>query len=273
MSGPYSNDPCKNQQHPGATAAQILVVESPADLPEGYTFDAVVDGKTYAVRVPAGGVVTGQKFSAPVPGATTTYATLCGTSIDHGVCSYAGGQSALSDLDAVTFTNEGPIGAWRDSLSDCCILGPCHGLLWNALLCPQIALAQVMNRMSLTWRADPGPPRETNRTPSVILSVVLLFTGALSLLMLVHPGLTIQSPDDVSAVTLKYLVLSSFALFTVAVLTKTRAAVRTVHGIQEDVCVGCEDCCCAAFCTCCVVAQMGRHVVDYRENEYLCCPR
>ncbi|EJK45972.1 hypothetical protein THAOC_35384 [Thalassiosira oceanica] len=50
----------------GAPTVEIL---APSDLPEGYVFDAVANGKTITVTVPEGGVRRDETFSAPfVPG-------------------------------------------------------------------------------------------------------------------------------------------------------------------------------------------------------------
>ncbi|EJK54677.1 hypothetical protein THAOC_25675, partial [Thalassiosira oceanica] len=43
----------------------MVEVVAPSDLPEGYVFDAVENGKSFSVTVPAGGVSRGQTFSAP----------------------------------------------------------------------------------------------------------------------------------------------------------------------------------------------------------------
>ena len=80
----------------------MVEVSAPSDLPEGYVFDAVANGQTFSVTVPAGGVSRGQTFSAPfVPG--------------------GGGLSA--GISAV------PEGRWKDGLCDCCVFGCCHPAL------------------------------------------------------------------------------------------------------------------------------------------------
>ena len=82
----------------------MIEVTVPSDLPEGYVFDAVADGQTFSVTVPAGGVRRGQIFRAPV--------------VSGGV-----GISA----SAV------PRGRWKDGLCDCCKLGCCHPTLCLAM--------------------------------------------------------------------------------------------------------------------------------------------
>ena len=87
----------------GVLAVEAAVeVTAPSDLPEGFVFDAVANGQTFSVTVPAGGVSRGQTFSAPfVPG--------------------GGGLSA--GISAV------PEGRWKDGLCDCCVFGCCHPAL------------------------------------------------------------------------------------------------------------------------------------------------
>mmetsp|Transcript_2893 Transcript_2893/g.5780 ORF Transcript_2893/g.5780 Transcript_2893/m.5780 type:complete len:105 (+) Transcript_2893:148-462(+) len=81
----------------------MVEVSAPSDLPGGYVFDAVANGQTFSVTVPAGGVSRGQTFSAPfVPG--------------------GGGVSASV-----------PEGRWKDDLCDCCRFGSCHPALWMGM--------------------------------------------------------------------------------------------------------------------------------------------
>ncbi|EJK60775.1 hypothetical protein THAOC_18817 [Thalassiosira oceanica] len=83
---------------------QMVQVSAPSVLPGGYVFDAVANGQTFAVTVPAGGVSRGQTFSAPFePG--------------------GGGLPA----PAV------PKERWKDGLFDCCTFGFCHTTLWMAI--------------------------------------------------------------------------------------------------------------------------------------------
>ncbi|EJK66942.1 hypothetical protein THAOC_12085 [Thalassiosira oceanica] len=82
----------------------MVEVSAPSDLPGGYVFDAVANGQTFSVTVPAGGVSRGQTFSAPlVPGGR--------------------GVSA----SAV------PEGRWKDGLCGCCMFGCCHPALWMGI--------------------------------------------------------------------------------------------------------------------------------------------
>ena len=45
-----------------ATMVFALKVVAPATLEEGYSFDATIDGRTFRVKVPEGGVQAGEEF-------------------------------------------------------------------------------------------------------------------------------------------------------------------------------------------------------------------
>jgi len=121
----------------------MVEVSAPSDLPGGYVFDAVANGQTFSVTVPAGGVSRGQTFSAPfVPG--------------------GGGVSASV-----------PEGRWKDDLCDCCMFGCCHPALWMGICCRLALLGQVQNRLRLNWlgeRANPG-----DQSPFKVLLGISIF--------------------------------------------------------------------------------------------------
>eukprot|EP00550_Attheya_septentrionalis_P000707 CAMPEP_0198289348 /NCGR_PEP_ID=MMETSP1449-20131203/7558_1 /TAXON_ID=420275 /ORGANISM="Attheya septentrionalis, Strain CCMP2084" /LENGTH=105 /DNA_ID=CAMNT_0043987657 /DNA_START=152 /DNA_END=466 /DNA_ORIENTATION=- len=50
-----------------ATENDLVEVISPAALPEGYTFDVIVNHKPFTITVPTGGVEEGQIFSLSLP--------------------------------------------------------------------------------------------------------------------------------------------------------------------------------------------------------------
>lgn len=92
-------------------------VLAPADLPEGYTFEACVNGdpdRTFTAEVPEGGVKEGQTFLAALPE------------------NYPGER-----LDI-------PTGHWKDGLFGCCNYGVCSASLWCAICCPQSKLWSVL---------------------------------------------------------------------------------------------------------------------------------
>jgi hypothetical protein len=101
----------------------------------------------FIVKKPEGGVQEGQVFLTPLP---------------------------------ETFDNpriDAPTGKWKDGLLNCCSLGFLHSSFWCALCCTQIAMAQVMARMQLTWLGEPGSLISTKSTYKVraILYTILGF--------------------------------------------------------------------------------------------------
>mmetsp|Transcript_30733 Transcript_30733/g.70326 ORF Transcript_30733/g.70326 Transcript_30733/m.70326 type:complete len:246 (-) Transcript_30733:99-836(-) len=237
--------------------SQTLVIEAPTDLPEGYTFDAVVDSKTYAILVPDGGLRKGQSITIPYP-----------------MPGVVGSPLSVSLTRSLTIVNDGPVGYWRDGLFACCGLGISHGLMWNSLLFPQIVLAQVMSRMNLGWRGIPGSTRETSRTFPIILTIMSLFYILEAILFLICPDLVVNIHAHgllVFAGLLKYALLVYFLIFSLSIMIKARSLLRESYGIPEMSCIGCEDMCCSIFCTCCTVSQMSRHIINYDESEYRCC--
>ena len=74
----------------------MMEVIAPADLQEGYQFEAEIGGQSFTVAVPLGGVEMGQKFLVPF------------------------------HAQGVRPTTNVPVGAWKDSILDCCSYGPCH---------------------------------------------------------------------------------------------------------------------------------------------------
>ena len=83
----------------------MVDVVSPANLPEGYTFEAEIDGNRFMATVPAGGVRKGQTFS----------------------CYMRGIDKVDSDI---------PVGRWRDDLFSFRKHGMSHPMFLNSFFCP-----------------------------------------------------------------------------------------------------------------------------------------
>jgi hypothetical protein len=124
-----------------------------------------------------------------------------------------------------------PRGAWRDSLCDCCILGPCHPSLWCACCCPQLLMAQVLTRMNMSWLAVKNSP-ETPRTFRNVIGVVILYWVASSILAPDEPEVIVSgdalNPDievipqhiNPTQYLLYKIVNWAFALYTLIVMMK-----------------------------------------------------
>jgi len=127
-------------------------------------------------------------------------------------------------------------------------------------------MAQVMTRLNLTWLGEPGPGKATKNTYHVILTLVISY-------IIYSLALEIAAPASDSPLYefLKELGNIIFTAYAVYALMKTRYFVRTKYSIPESRCIGCEDFCCAFFCSCCTVAQMARHTGEYEKYPAALC--
>lgn len=240
-------------------------VTAPADLQAGYVLSVNVGGSVRSVTVPEGGVKEGQVFQAePAEG---------------------GGHFV-------------PTGNWRDGLCDCCKFGCCHPLLCMGWCFEPILAGQVMTRMSRSWTGGPGARPSVSNTCGVVTGIFVVVSLAQSILQVVMdnghclgghveydfaanpPTEYIACPDgttepmtaqDSAMNTAIGIVAGLFGLYMLIAICRTRAAMRAKYNIAPGGCGGCEDCCCAAFCSCCTLQQMARHTHDYATHEVACC--
>jgi Cys-rich protein (TIGR01571 family) len=175
-----------------------------------------------------------------------------------------------------------PVGAWRDGLCDCCILGPCHpSVCLSVWWFPNIALGQVMTRMGLSWSGDPAGNRPVGLSPfmiMVILTIIFIVVSidvnaALSSRPTANLG---ERPPPMPGwvpflILFRWLVGIGIGLYALDVRIRTRAYIRNKYAIPEMYCTGCDDCCMSFWCSCCTTAQMLRHTADYDANNASCC--
>lgn len=126
-----------------------LKVIAPASLDEGYSFDATVDGRTFRVKVPEGGVVAGQEFAV------------------HD------SQEIIAATNETSDQNDAPRGHWRKNIFSC-IDTLFTETFWIAFLCPVIQTAQLQTRFNLNWRSAQDAPPETVRRTFVASMIVFL---------------------------------------------------------------------------------------------------
>lgn len=230
--------------YPDAMSPPVKVhVLAPADLPEGYTFEASVNGdpeRTFTAEVPPGGVTEGQTFLAALPE------------------NYTGERLNI------------PTGHWKDGLFDCCQYGVCSASLWCAICCPQLLMGQIMQRMMLTWLGEPGPIISTKNSFKVVLTIVVAyFVYSLALEFAAMPYSFETLPAYIPILkTVGSVLFSVWALYA---LCRTRENIRARYSIPEQSCYGCEDLCCSFWCTCCTVAQVARHTGEYETYPATCC--
>jgi len=232
----------------------MMRVQAPTDLPPGYRLQVAdkYEQKFY-ITVPNLGVKQGDVFIVPTP-----------DGYQHDELIYA------------------PKGQWRDGICDCCTHGPCHPSVACAMYCTPILMGQVMERTRLTFF---GNLLRKKFNPSAF-KVVLILTATYAALNTIFSCYMAYKTDVEEAgnggyqVTINYgpipiiaknILGVAFGLFCLIALMNTRRNVRGQYAIPEERCYGCEDLCCAFFCTCCTVAQVARQTGDYAKNPAKCC--
>jgi len=220
--------------------AKVMVeVIAPATLKAGYTFDAQYEGVTFPVVVPEGGVVQGQKLIVPFD-------------------------------PKVSYESTTATGAWKDGLCDCARYGIFHPTFINALCCPLILLGQVMTRLKLDWLARPASDEDFKKTFKITVGIFIVYTlfG-----MFFSPSIDVSTEVDDDRIiaendnSVYNFVNFIYGVFLVVVMTVVRKMVREKYQIPEQRCIGCEDFCCAFWCSCCTVSQLARQTADYDVNE------
>lgn len=145
-------------------------------------------------------------------------------------------------------------------------------------------MAQVMTRMRLNWHGEPGSVAEVAKT---FRNVIILFVSYLILSNLCYNLYLAETPNyadypsiyenpDVTTMGQVYYHLQkaiemAYAIYLLIATCRTRQVVRNHYDIPEENCKGCEDCCCAFWCSCCTVTQMMRHTADYEQYPAACC--
>jgi len=237
--GAFNDDPCKD------IPVKVHII-APSTLPEGYVFEAEVGApgakKTISVEVPAGGVLEGQIFLVPLPD------------------DFAVGEPRVNI----------PTGQWKDGTFDCLKAGVFHPSLWCAICFTQVAMAQVMQRLRLSWLGEPAHDEATKSTFKVVLTLVICYTVfTIALEMAEASSGYYQTPTWIP--TLRFIAGILFTIYSIYSLMKTRENVRSKYSIQEERCKGMEDLCCSMWCSCCVVSQMARHTGEYETYKGRFC--
>jgi len=133
-------------------------------------------------------------------------------------------------------------------------------------------MAQVISRAQLTWLGEPGPLFSTRKAFTVVCVLVgayFFYSCALSLASMPYTPST--TPPLLTI--LKFLGIFLFTAYSVFSLCRTRETIRARYRIPETVCVGCEDLCCAVWCSCCTTAQLLRHTGEYETHPGACCTK
>jgi len=240
--------PAPDQVLRTAVATPMVEVVAPANLREGYEFDAQIGGQAFKVTVPPGGIEQGQKFSVPYGGNIVS-----------------------------TRTMNVPVGAWKDSIFNCFEYGPCHNHLCLSCWCVPIATGQAISRLKLNWKGKPGTIEETTGVFESILYPTIAFWLVYFMIKIgigdgdVNPANA--SDFVVLLVFIRTCLLYTYLAFCVYIVWNVRAHVRKKYAIPEhEACpTGCEDFGVALCCTHLAIAQILRHTADYDTYNSTCC--
>eukprot|EP00539_Tryblionella_compressa_P003126 CAMPEP_0178747548 /NCGR_PEP_ID=MMETSP0744-20121128/8379_1 /TAXON_ID=913974 /ORGANISM="Nitzschia punctata, Strain CCMP561" /LENGTH=436 /DNA_ID=CAMNT_0020400789 /DNA_START=45 /DNA_END=1355 /DNA_ORIENTATION=+ len=281
----------------------MVQVEAPATLSEGYVFWATLRDKTsFPVRVPTGGVESGQTLQVPL---------LTQDEI-------SGSDSNSDSVSSPLLFERKQKGQWKDGLFSCFRLGLFHPHLCNAWLCPQVLLGQILVRMKMTWlvhqlynnnnnnsttsssttTVDAGSKTNhhdsqatNNQIPKS--SVQSSFRKLMILVVLITMYDFIMAPPlfelevdkesgEIGIVyhssnfpmwhkALNVLLSLPMTIWGIMVVVRLRAAIRAKYGIPTGRLGRCEDFLCVCCCNCCVMGQMARQTADYEGEEPASC--
>mmetsp|Transcript_27253 Transcript_27253/g.74583 ORF Transcript_27253/g.74583 Transcript_27253/m.74583 type:complete len:615 (-) Transcript_27253:1571-3415(-) len=225
------------------TEKPIVDVVAPADLPGGYKFEAELNGKRFIATVPAGGVQKGKTFYCYME------------------------ETVLADI---------PMGKWRDQPTDLIKYGMKHPMFLNSMLCPLLALSQVMERVGLDITGEKASRDIAHRgfwSPrGMALSMLSVWAG-LNITILfgfelkLHSYLALSVGDIISIILVNVAMLA----FTIYATIKTRNAVMRRYQIPAGRLGSIVETILSAIFFPVVIAQMGRHTAFYDVHEGVCC--
>lgn len=175
-------------------------------------------------------------------------------------------------------------GQWKDGLCSCFRQGIFHPHVWNAWLCPQILLGQILTRMKMTWLVansatqDKSSFRSTFRKIMFIVILLSLYDA------FVTPPLIEFTVDentgDLSFHQNEYpfwhqvfyvLISLPMTIYGLIIVVKLRSTIRSKYGIPTGRLGRIEDLCCVFCCNCCILSQMARQTADYDDEPASCC--
>jgi Cys-rich protein (TIGR01571 family) len=229
---------------PTDEGAPMVDVVAPANLSGGFRFEAEINDRRFLATVPQGGVRKGETFSC-----------------------------YMKDLENTD--TEIPIGRWRDGLFDCFKHGVFHPLLCNTIVCPLIALSQIMTRMGFDFLGRPAHdiPKKGIWSTRGMINTILSFWVFLNGVVLVGMNVKRSNGFDVSSADLTALVIVNLVMLCYLVYTTmaTRLSLRARYIIRESRFYDMEDGLSAACCLPCTISQMGRHTASYEDHDGVCC--
>lgn len=132
-----------------------------------------------------------------------------------------------------------------------------------------------MTRSQLDWLGNPRSSKyETNHT---CMATAVLYVSWIALnafiIYLVNDNWRRGQFPEISHLTTIAVLNVAFILYTIYTVASTRSRLRAQYKIEQQVCYGCEDVCCAMWCTTCTIAQMGRHTGNFDTYRGVCCSK
>jgi Cys-rich protein (TIGR01571 family) len=172
-------------------------------------------------------------------------------------------------------------GKWKDGLFSCFRFGLFHPHVWVAWICPQLLMGQILQRMNMSWLADPSitkSPIQSLMRKILILLLMLSVYDALMAPPLVEVTINKQG-DVVLHQTVQHrghqmfcmLMSLPMTVYGFWIVVKLRAAIRARYGIPTGKLGRLEDCCYVFCCNCCVMSQLARQTADYEDEPADCC--
>jgi len=235
---------------------KVCRVVSPATLAGGSTFEAEVDGKTFSVTVPEGGIGEGDDFIVPYPkddAVDPTSIPIAVAAVAEPILVNSMTNNNTNNSVATAFVV--PTGRWRYELCDCCSACCCPCLMgW---CCYPILMAQVMERMKFNFF---GCPNETGNQPPVCITYTII-----TLVFYVF-GLIFMYTTQWG-----YVLWIIWCFYMLLVFTISRNTIRKKYNIEPICPCGdneLDDCCSVYWCACCTAIQLARHTHDNVQYEY-----
>lgn len=210
----------------------------------------------YELFQPEGGVKQEQMFEVPIPAE----------------------ELHCEDMDQYLLYELGPIGAWKDHwFKDFFRYGLFHSSSCCAIWCTPLSMGQTMVRARLNWFGDPhygyGGMNHAFKIVAALYGFYVILSVALEIIDPTPPAGQEQEYNYSPGIAVfKTAIDIAFSMYSILALMKTREAIRNKYNIPADEKLGvCEDFMCAAFCSCCTVAQLSRQVNKYEEYPGVYC--
>lgn len=221
----------------------IVDVVAPSDLPGGYQFEAELNGKRFIATVPLGGVQKGKTF-----------------------------YCYMEETDDANII----VGRWKDSPTDLFKYGTKHPMVLTSLLCPLLALAQVMDRVGLDItgkKASRDTPQHGIWSPRGLALSMLFVWAGLNVTIITGFEFKLARYLTLSVADFFSLILVNVSLFAFTIY----ATINTRNYIMQrfQIPVGrfgshIETLLSAIFFPV-SIAQMGRHTASYESQKGACC--